>query len=73
MNSEPSPLVLTNQDKRLEMTGFVLTQTFDLQAHRGRADTGVKLQARGRQELVSRQMGFDGMAGAQIRSRCHDR
>ena len=28
MNSEPSPLVLTNQDKRLEMSGFVLTQTF---------------------------------------------
>ena len=27
MNSEPSPLVLTNQDKRLEMSGFVLTQT----------------------------------------------
>jgi hypothetical protein len=34
MNSEPSPLVLTNQDKRLEMSGFVLTQRFDLQAHR---------------------------------------
>jgi AraC family transcriptional regulator len=28
MNSESSPLVLTNQDKRLEMSGFVLTQTF---------------------------------------------
>jgi AraC family transcriptional regulator len=28
MNSEPSPLVLNNQDKRLEMPGFVLTQTF---------------------------------------------
>src|SRR5882762_2753483 len=27
MNSEPSPLVLINQDKRLEMSGFVLTQT----------------------------------------------
>jgi len=28
MNSEPSPLVLTNQDKRLEISGFVLTRTF---------------------------------------------
>jgi AraC family transcriptional regulator len=28
MNSEPSPLVLTNQDKQLEVSGFVLTQTF---------------------------------------------
>ena len=28
MNSGPSPLVLTNQDKRLEISGFVLTQTF---------------------------------------------
>jgi len=28
MNSEPSPIVLSDQDKRLEVPGFVLTETF---------------------------------------------
>jgi AraC family transcriptional regulator len=28
MNSEPSPIVLSDQDKRLEVSGFVLTETF---------------------------------------------
>jgi len=35
MNSEPSPLVLINQDKRLEMSGFVLTQNASTFRHIG--------------------------------------
>jgi hypothetical protein len=60
MNSEPSPLVLTNQDKRLEMSGFVLTQTLRPSGTSGRADTGVKLQARGRSGACRAAIGFDG-------------
>jgi len=41
--------------------------------HRGRADTGVKLQARGRSGACRAANGVRRVAGAQIRSRCHDR
>jgi len=48
----------SDQSRQAKLSGLYSPKRFDLQAHRGRADTGVKLQARGRQQLVARQMGF---------------